>query len=274
MDSRRQQKFSKLIQKELSDIFNKFGKEIYGDVFTTVTHVTVSPDLGVAKIYLSFLLSKDNKATLQLFKENTAKIRLELGRKIKNQVRIVPELVFYNDDSASYAIEMTKIIDDLNIPKESVPGLRRKIGVVFQDFRLLDSKTVFDNVAIALEVADSSLEEIRSIVPNVLNMVGLTDKMFKYPKQLSGGEKQKVAIARALVNNPALILADEPTGNLDSRSGREVMALLEELNATGITLMVVTHDTVLGDRACRRIVFGDGRVVSDTQRVSDPSEAP
>jgi ribosome-binding factor A len=117
MDSRRQQKFGKLIQKELSEIFLKIGKSIYGDVFTTVTHVTVSPDLGVAKIYLSFLMSKDNNATLQLFKENTSKIRAELGYRIKNQVRIIPELVFYNDDSASYAIEMTKIIDSLNIPE-------------------------------------------------------------------------------------------------------------------------------------------------------------
>lgn len=119
MDSRRQQKFGKLIQKELGEIFLRIGKSIYGDVFTTVTHVTVSPDLGVAKIYLSFLLSKDNKATLQLFRENTAKIRLELGNRIRNQVRIVPELVFYNDDSASYAIEMAKKIEELNIPKET-----------------------------------------------------------------------------------------------------------------------------------------------------------
>ena len=119
----------------------------------------------------------------------------------------------------------------INIPKESVPDLRRKIGVVFQDFRLLDSKTVFDNVAVALEVADSSLEEIRSIVPNVLNMVGLTDKMFKYPKQLSGGEKQKVAIARALAHEPDVILADEPTRMIDPDSVDDVLEVLEKINS-------------------------------------------
>lgn len=119
MDSRRQQKYAKLIQKELSEIFLRIGKGIYGDVFVTITRVSVSPDLGVAKIYLSFLLSPDNNATLLLFKENTPKIRAELGMRIRNQARIVPELVFYNDESAAYAQHMNKIIDDLKIPKAS-----------------------------------------------------------------------------------------------------------------------------------------------------------
>ena len=152
----------------------------------------------------------------------------------------------------------------LNIPKESVPGLRRKIGVVFQDFRLLDSKTVFDNVAVALEVADSSLEEIRSIVPNVLNMVGLTDKMFKYPRQLSGGEKQKVAIARALAHEPDVILADEPTGMIDPDSVDDVLEVLEKINSLGTTILMATHDQEIVNAMKKRVLrIERGQVISD-----------
>ncbi|HBY10282.1 cell division ATP-binding protein FtsE [candidate division WWE3 bacterium RIFOXYC2_FULL_42_13] len=152
----------------------------------------------------------------------------------------------------------------LNILKESVPDLRRKIGVVFQDFRLLDSKTVFDNVAVALEVADSSLEEIRSIVPNVLNMVGLTEKMFKYPKQLSGGEKQKVAIARALAHEPDVILADEPTGMIDPDSVDDVLEVLEKINSLGTTILMATHDQEIVNAMKKRVLrIERGQVISD-----------
>lgn len=152
----------------------------------------------------------------------------------------------------------------INIPKESVPDLRRKIGVVFQDFRLLDSKTVFDNVAVALEVADSSLEEIRSIVPNVLNMVGLTEKMFKYPKQLSGGEKQKVAIARALAHEPDVILADEPTGMIDPDSVDDVLEVLEKINSLGTTVIMATHDQEIVNAMKKRVLrIERGQVISD-----------
>ncbi|KKS31414.1 cell division ATP-binding protein FtsE [candidate division WWE3 bacterium RIFOXYB1_FULL_43_24] len=152
----------------------------------------------------------------------------------------------------------------LNISKDSVPGLRRKIGVVFQDFRLLESKTVFDNVAVALEVADSNLEEIRSIVPNVLNMVGLTDKMFKYPKQLSGGEKQKVAIARALAHEPDVILADEPTGMIDPDSVDDVLEVLEKINSLGTTILMATHDQEIVNAMKKRVLrIERGQVVSD-----------
>lgn len=152
----------------------------------------------------------------------------------------------------------------LNILKESVPDLRRKIGVVFQDFRLLDSKTVFDNVAVALEVADSSLDEIRSIVPNVLNMVGLTDKMFKYPRQLSGGEKQKVAIARALAHEPDIILADEPTGMIDPDSVNDVLEVLEKINSLGTTILMATHDQEIVNAMKKRVLrIERGQVISD-----------
>src|SRR3990172_5647678 len=152
----------------------------------------------------------------------------------------------------------------INISKESVPDLRRKIGVIFQDFRLLDSKTVFDNVAVALEVADSSLEEIRSIVPNVLNMVGLTEKMFKYPKQLSGGEKQKVAIARALAHEPDVILADEPTGMIDPDSVDDVLEVLEKINSLGTTILMATHDQEIVNAMKKRVLrIERGQVISD-----------
>ncbi|AHB40731.1 TPA: cell division ATP-binding protein FtsE [candidate division WWE3 bacterium] len=152
----------------------------------------------------------------------------------------------------------------LNILKESVPDLRRKIGVVFQDFRLLDSKTVFDNVAVALEVADSNLDEIRSIVPNVLNMVGLTDKMFKYPRQLSGGEKQKVAIARALAHEPDVILADEPTGMIDPDSVDDVLEVLEKINSLGTTILMATHDQEIVNAMKKRVLrIERGQVISD-----------
>ncbi|KKR42537.1 MAG: Cell division ATP-binding protein FtsE [candidate division WWE3 bacterium GW2011_GWF1_42_14] len=152
----------------------------------------------------------------------------------------------------------------INISKESVPDLRRKIGVIFQDFRLLDSKTVFDNVAVALEVADSSLEEIRSIVPNVLNMVGLTEKMFKYPKQLSGGEKQKVAIARALAHEPDVILADEPTGMIDPDSVDDVLEVLEKINSLGTTVIMATHDQEIVNAMKKRVLrIERGQIISD-----------
>lgn len=152
----------------------------------------------------------------------------------------------------------------LNITKESLPELRRKIGVIFQDFRLLDSKTVFDNVAVALEVVDSSLEEIRSIVPNVLSMVGLTEKMFKYPKQLSGGEKQKVSIARALAHEPDVILADEPTGMIDPDSVDDVLEVLEKINSLGTTVIMATHDQEIVNAMKRRVLrIEKGQVVSD-----------
>ncbi len=160
--------------------------------------------------------------------------------------------ILFNDESV------------LGIPKEAIPELRRKIGVVFQDFRLLESKNVFDNVAVALEVVDSSSEEIKSIVPNVLNLVGLTDKMFKYPKQLSGGEKQKVSIARALAHEPDVILADEPTGMIDPDSIDEVLEVLGKVNSLGTTIIMATHDQEIVNALKKRVVrIEKGKIISD-----------
>ena len=150
------------------------------------------------------------------------------------------------------------------IKKSSVPYMRRTLGVIFQDFRLIDKKTVYENVAFAMRVIGASEKEIRKRVPYVLELVGLENKGRRLPNELSGGEQQRVAIARALVNNPAMIIADEPTGNLDPARSLEIMMLLEQINALGTTVMVVTHAKELVDRFTKRvIVIDEGQVISD-----------
>lgn len=147
---------------------------------------------------------------------------------------------------------------------DQISDLRRKIGVVFQDFKLLDSRNVFENVAIALEVVNATDFEIENIVPNVLSMVGLSDKMFKYPKHLSGGEKQKLSIARALAHEPDVLVADEPTGMIDPDSADEILEILEKINSLGTTIIMATHDAEIVDRKKKRVVrLEDGEIVSD-----------
>ena len=148
--------------------------------------------------------------------------------------------------------------------RRDVPHLRRTVGVVFQDFRLIANKTVYDNVAFAMRVIGAREREIRERVPYVLNLVGLENKSRRLPGELSGGEQQRLAIARALVNNPSTIIADEPTGNLDPARSYEIMALLQEINRLGTTMLVVTHEMDLVQRFNNRvIVIDDGLVVSD-----------
>lgn len=150
------------------------------------------------------------------------------------------------------------------IKKSSVPYMRRTLGVVFQDFRLIENKTVYDNVAFAMRVIGASTKEINKRVPYVLDLVGLDNKSRRLPDELSGGEQQRVAIARALINNPAMIIADEPTGNLDPQRSYEIMMLLEQINALGTTVMVVTHERELVNRFTKRVVVIDeGKVISD-----------
>ena len=157
--------------------------------------------------------------------------------------------------------------DDINIlkiPKQEIHLMRRKIGVVFQDFKLLESKTVFENVAIALRVVDAPEEEINEIVPNVLNMVGLLDKRNNYPHQLSGGEKQKTAIARALAHEPDILVADEPTGMIDPESGDQVMEILEDIYERGTTVIMATHDQTIVDKMKKRVIrIHKGEIISD-----------
>ena len=142
--------------------------------------------------------------------------------------------------------------------------MRRTVGVVYQDFRLIDTMTVYENVAFAMRVIGAKNKEIRERVPYVLELVGLENKAYRYPNQISGGEQQRLAIARALVNNPSTIIADEPTGNLDPARAIEIMSLLQEINNLGTTVLVVTHAWDLVESFHKRVVaINDGLVVSD-----------
>ena len=150
------------------------------------------------------------------------------------------------------------------IKKKQIPYMRRTVGVIFQDFRLVRQKTVYENVAFAMRVVGAPEREIRRRVPYVLELVGLEEKSKHLPDELSGGEQQRVAIARALVNNPSMIVADEPTGNLDPVRSLEIMLLLEQINALGTTVMIVTHEAEMVNRFHRRVIAIDaGQVVSD-----------
>ncbi len=154
------------------------------------------------------------------------------------------------------------------LKKRQIPYLRRAMGIVFQDFRLIDTMTVFDNVAFAMRVIGASHREIRRRVPYVLGLVGLQDKSKNFPPELSGGEQQRVGLARALVNNPSLIIADEPTGNIDPELSYEIMELLTEINRRGTTVLVVTHDHELVKSFGRRVIqIHQGLVVSDSKEV-------
>ena len=148
-----------------------------------------------------------------------------------------------------------------------VPYLRRNIGCVFQDFKLLPNKTVFENVAFALEVIGKSRHVIKTQVPEVLRLVGLSDKLNSYPDQLSGGQQQRVSIARAIVNRPPLLICDEPTGNLDPQTSRGIMDLLERINRTGTTVLIATHDREMVDNMRRRVIALDrGHLTRDQDR--------
>ena len=148
-----------------------------------------------------------------------------------------------------------------------VPYLRRNIGCVFQDFKLLPNKTVFENVAFALEVIGKSRHVIKTQVPEVLRLVGLSDKLNSYPDQLSGGQQHRVSIARAIVNRPPLLICDEPTGNLDPQTSRGIMDLLERINRTGTTVLVATHDREMVDNMRRRVIALDrGHLTRDQDR--------
>jgi len=150
------------------------------------------------------------------------------------------------------------------IPGRKVPKLRRNIGMVFQDFQLLENKTVAGNIAFALEVIGKPKSTVNRLIPEVLELVGLEGKGDRYPDELSGGEQQRVAIARAFVNRPAILLADEPTGNLDPETSADIVRLLERINKTGTTVVMATHDAAIVDKMRKRVLrLEDGKLISD-----------
>ncbi|XVG96168.1 cell division ATP-binding protein FtsE [Eubacteriales bacterium KG127] len=161
----------------------------------------------------------------------------------------------------------TILVNGNNITKmknHQIPGLRQKIGIVFQDFRLLPRKTVYENVAFAMEIFRCTTKQIRKRVPQVLELVGIGDKINKYPDELSAGEQQRVAIARAIINNPKLLIADEPTGNLDPETAWDIMDILESINESGTTIVMVTHAKDIVDKMSKRVVaIEGGRIVRD-----------
>lgn len=164
----------------------------------------------------------------------------------------------------------TVIVNDVDVTRiksSKVPYLRRKLGIVFQDFRLLPSKTVFENIAFALEVIEEKPKVIKEKVLNVLELVGLSDKANDLPQDLSGGEQQRVAIARAIVNKPLVLIADEPTGNLDPQTSRDISDLFKAINNSGTTVVMVTHDMDMVSYLNKRVIaLEGGRVVSDQMR--------
>lgn len=161
-------------------------------------------------------------------------------------------------------------VNDINVsklPNRKVPAFRRTMGIVFQDFRLLPGKSVFDNVAFGMEVIGKSKKEILERTPAVLELVGLEEKAHRLPSELSGGEQQRVALARAFVNQPKLLLADEPTGNLDPSTSIGIMKLLDRINRTGTTIIMATHDVAIVDQMRKRLVqMENGKIVRDQER--------
>ncbi|MBR3511798.1 MAG: cell division ATP-binding protein FtsE [Clostridia bacterium] len=157
--------------------------------------------------------------------------------------------------------------DITNIKRKRIPYLRRSMGVVFQDFRLLPDKTVYENVAFAMYIVNATKKHIKRQVPMVLDLVGLRDKAKMFPHELSGGEQQRVAIARALVNNPSMIIADEPTGNLDPKTAWDIMTLLNDINARGTTVVMATHAVDIVNKMRKRVIQIDrGNIVRDDKK--------
>ena len=208
--------------------------------YETGTHALNGIDMHVDDGEFVFLVGQSGSGKSTLIKLLTAELRPTSGSVLVN----------------GYKLETIK--------RSAIPYMRRTLGVIFQDFRLIDNKTVYENVAFAMRVIGAAPKEIKKRVPYVLELVGLENKARRLPHELSGGEQQRVAIARALINNPTMIIADEPTGNLDPARSLEIMMLLEQINALGTTVLVVTHEKGLVDRFTKRVVaIDEGKVISD-----------
>jgi len=174
--------------------------------------------------------------------------------------------LLYKEETPSSGTVMIGGINIANLPSDKVPNLRRCMGIVFQDYKLLQNQTVYDNIAYVIRTLGISSKEINARVLGALKVVGLSDKMQAKPSELSGGEQQRVSIARAIVNGPPLLIADEPTGNLDPKNSLEVMQILDQINQRGITVIISTHDNAMVDYFRKRVITLDkGEVVRDIQ---------
>lgn len=174
--------------------------------------------------------------------------------------------LLYKEETPSSGTVMIGGINIANLPPEKVPNLRRCMGIVFQDYKLLQNQSVYDNVAYVIRTLGISTKEINARVLGALKVVGLSDKIKAKPTELSGGEQQRVSIARAIVNGPPLLIADEPTGNLDPKNSMEVMQILDQINQRGITVIVSTHDSAMVDYFRKRVItLENGEVVRDIQ---------
>lgn len=174
-------------------------------------------------------------------------------------------LLLKEDDPTEGIVEVDGVVVN-ELTNRKIPEFRRQMGVVFQDFRLLPNRNVFENIAFALEVIGATGEEIEKRIPAVLELVGLDGKEKRFPNELSGGEQQRVALARAVVNRPKLLLCDEPTGNLDPTNSREIMKLLDRINRTGTTIVMATHDHAMVDEMRKRTIqIDNGRIIRDEQ---------
>lgn len=174
--------------------------------------------------------------------------------------------MLYKEETPSSGTVMIGGINIANLPSEKVPNLRRCMGIVFQDYKLLQNQSVFDNVAYVIRTLGISSKEINARVLGALKVVGLSEKIHAKPSELSGGEQQRVSIARAIVNGPPLLIADEPTGNLDPKNSMEVMQILDQINQRGITVIVSTHDSAMVDYFRKRVItLEGGEIVRDIQ---------
>jgi cell division transport system ATP-binding protein len=216
----------------------------------------------VTKVYSNTARPALNKVSLEITKGEFVFLVGASGSGKSTFLRLV-----LKEEKATRGVVRVSGKDVAKLSSWKVPHLRRTIGVVFQDFRLLPSKTVFENVAFALQVIGKPRHAIAATVPEVLDLVGLGGKERRFPHELSGGEQQRVAIARAFVNRPAILLADEPTGNLDPTTSIGIMRLLDRINRTGTTIVMATHDDEIVDQMRKRVVeLQDGKKVRDQDR--------
>ena len=216
---------------------------------------------GVSKIY-----NNNVKALSDVnVKIDTGEFVFLVGPSGSGKSTFIKMLLKEVEPTTGEVIVADKNLSDIN--RKQVPYYRRKIGMVFQDFRLIPNLNVYENVAFAMRVVEASPREIRKRVPTVLSLVGLSHKYKMFPNELSGGEQQRVSLARAIVNNPAVLIADEPTGNLDPETANEIMGLLEDINRAGTTILMATHAKDIVDNMQKRVIAIDkGMIVRDDRK--------